>query len=58
MDPVWLVHYGPAAFGATALVIFVKTTIIDFICRLFGINRRYALASGFTLSQIAEFSFV
>ncbi len=35
-----------------------KTAVIFLIARFFGINRRYALATGLTLSQIGEFSFV
>ena len=58
MDPIWLYNYGPTAFAAAAAVICGKTAIIYFIGRVLGINRRYALASGLTLSQIGEFSFV
>jgi len=58
MDPIWLFNYGPTAFAAAAVVICGKTVIIYLIGRMLGINRRYALASGLTLSQIGEFSFV
>ena len=58
MEPIWLLTYGPRALVAAAVVIGAKTVIIYFITRVFGIDRRYALASGLTLSQIGEFSFV
>ena len=58
MEPIWLLTYGPRALVAAAVVICAKTAIIYFITRVFGIDRRYALASGLTLSQIGEFSFV
>ena len=58
MEPIWLLNYGPAALAAAVVVICGKTVIIYFIGRVFGIDRRYALASGLTLSQIGEFSFV
>ncbi len=58
MDPTWLLDYGPAALAAVAVVVCGKTAIIYFIGRGFGLGRRYALASGLTLSQIGEFSFV
>jgi CPA2 family monovalent cation:H+ antiporter-2 len=58
MEPIWLLDYGPTAFAAVALVICIKTAIIYFIGRWFDLSRRYALASGLTLSQIGEFSFV
>jgi CPA2 family monovalent cation:H+ antiporter-2 len=58
LDPIWLIKYGPAAFAVAAAVICGKTAIIYFIGRTLGIKRRYALASGLTLSQIGEFSFV
>jgi CPA2 family monovalent cation:H+ antiporter-2 len=58
MDPIWLLKYGSTALAAVAAVICGKTAIIYLIGRVIGINRRYALASGLTLSQIGEFSFV
>lgn len=58
MDPIWLLKYGPTALVAVAIVICGKTAIIYFIGRGLSIDRRYALASGLTLSQIGEFSFV
>ncbi len=58
MDPTWLLYYGPVALAAVVIVICGKTAVIFLIARLFGINQRYALATGLTLSQIGEFSFV
>jgi len=58
MDPTWLLDYGPTALAAVAAVVCGKTAIVYFLGRVFGIGRRYALASGLALSQIGEFSFV
>jgi CPA2 family monovalent cation:H+ antiporter-2 len=58
VKPFWfLTHLHWVLLGA--IVVFVlKTLIIYGIARLFGLNNRQALATGITLSQIGEFSFV
>lgn len=58
MEPSWLLHYGPLAAVLVAGVVVGKAGIIYLAARLFSIERRYALAVGFTLAQIGEFSFV
>jgi CPA2 family monovalent cation:H+ antiporter-2 len=58
VKPIWfLTHLHWVLLGA--IVIFVlKTLIIYGVARLFGLNNRQAFATGITLSQIGEFSFV
>jgi monovalent cation:H+ antiporter-2, CPA2 family len=58
MDPAWLLHYGGAALAAMFAIMVLKTLVIFIICRVLRLKSRYALATGLTLSQIGEFSFV
>jgi len=44
--------------GMAAAVVVVKTAIIFLVAKLFGVERRPALASGLLLSQGGEFGFV
>ncbi|MEH0021484.1 MAG: cation:proton antiporter [Desulfobacter sp.] len=58
IKPVWFLthlHY----ILPLALVIFIgKAGVIYGVTRMFGLDRRHALATGITLGQIGEFSFV
>ena len=58
IKPVWFMshlHY----ILPLALAIFVfKAGVIYCVTRLFGLDRRHALATGITLGQVGEFSFV
>ena len=58
IKPIWFfshLHY----ILPMALVIFVlKAFVIYGVTRLFGLDRRHALATGITLGQVGEFSFV
>ena len=57
-NPLWFVAHFHWVLLAAAAVFIVKTLIIYGVSRLFGLNNRHALATGITLSQIGEFSFV
>ncbi|HCY87684.1 MAG TPA: sodium:proton exchanger [Desulfobacteraceae bacterium] len=58
IKPLWFVthlHY----IVPTALIIFVlKAGVLFCVTRMFGLDRRHALATGITLGQVGEFSFV
>lgn len=56
--PVWFVTHLYWIALVSIIVVVVKTGIIYAVCRLFGLENRQALATGITLSQIGEFSFV
>ena len=57
-NPLWFIAHFHWVLLAAAAVFIVKTLIIYGVSRLFGLNNRHALATGITLSQIGEFSFV
>jgi CPA2 family monovalent cation:H+ antiporter-2 len=57
-NPLWFIanlHW--VMLSATAVFV-VKALIIYGVARLFGLNNRHAIATGITLGQIGEFSFV
>ena len=56
--PLWFLAHLHWILPAAAGVFLLKTVVIHVICRLLGLNRKYALATGITLGQIGEFSFV
>ena len=56
--PMWFVTHLPWIVLVSLLVLMLKTGIIYGVTRLFGLGNRQALATGITLSQVGEFSFV
>lgn len=57
-NPAWIFqHWRLVAIGAAAVFVG-KTVVIYVVARLFHSSRHDALATGFTLAQIGEFSFV
>ena len=57
-EPLWLVRHLHWVIGGLVLVVGVKTLIIFAIARYFNNSQVQALATGFALSQVGEFSFV
>jgi len=57
-DPVWFLGNWPKVLLWLLLVIIGKTLIVYGVGRLFGMGHRISLATGITLAQIGEFSFV
>ena len=56
--PLWFVKHIHWIVSVSAMVLIFKTGIVYGVARLFGLESRQALATGITLSQIGEFSFV
>jgi len=56
--PLWFITHLPWIFLVSTLVLILKTGIIYGVGRLFSLDNRQALATGITLSQVGEFSFV
>ncbi|HHE74334.1 MAG TPA: sodium:proton exchanger [Desulfobacteraceae bacterium] len=56
--PMWFVTHLPWIALVSMLVLMLKTVIIYGVTRLFSLDNRQALATGITLSQVGEFSFV
>ena len=56
--PMWFLTHLPWILLVSILVLMLKTGIIYGVTRLFGLDNRQALATGITLSQVGEFSFV
>lgn len=56
--PMWFVTHLPWIVLVSLLVLILKTGIIYGVARLFRLDNRQALATGITLSQVGEFSFV
>jgi CPA2 family monovalent cation:H+ antiporter-2 len=56
--PLWFLAHLHWVVLAAGLIFVVKTGIIYGVCRLFGLNNTQAIATGITLGQIGEFSFV
>jgi monovalent cation:H+ antiporter-2, CPA2 family len=57
-DPAWFLANWGAVLAWLVIVFIGKTLIVFGICWLLNLNVVYALATGFTLAQIGEFSFV
>jgi CPA2 family monovalent cation:H+ antiporter-2 len=57
-DPLWLVQHLHWVITGLLLVFVFKTLIVYAVVRYFGNGPIHALATGFTLAQIGEFSFV
>jgi monovalent cation:H+ antiporter-2, CPA2 family len=56
--PVWFLLHLHWIVGAASAIFILKTGIVYFIVRWFGLNRRQSLATGISLAQVGEFSFV
>jgi len=56
--PMWFIKHLHWVALASVTVLILKTGIIYIVGRLFRLENRQALATGITLSQIGEFSFV
>jgi len=56
--PMWFVTHLPWIVLVSLLILMLKTGIIYGVGRLFSLDNRQALATGITLSQVGEFSFV
>ena len=56
--PMWFVTHLPWIAFVSIMVLLLKTGIIYGVGRLFSLDNRQALATGITLSQVGEFSFV
>lgn len=57
-NPAWLMANAVQALFWLSVVFALKTMIIFFICMGFRMGRLVSLATGITLAQIGEFSFV
>ncbi|MCG6910518.1 MAG: cation:proton antiporter [Deltaproteobacteria bacterium] len=57
-NPSWLLAHVAQALFWLAVVFALKTAIIFVICMGFRMGRLFSLATGITLAQIGEFSFV
>jgi CPA2 family monovalent cation:H+ antiporter-2 len=57
-EPVWLLNHITIVASGLAAVFIGKSIIIYLLCCLFKISNRQALATGITLAQVGEFSFV
>jgi CPA2 family monovalent cation:H+ antiporter-2 len=56
--PLWFLSNAHWVLAAALLIFVLKTAIGFGVCRLFGLDRRHALATGISLGQVGEFSFV
>lgn len=56
--PLWFLTHAHWILPAALLIFVVKALIIFAVGLIFGLDRRYALATGITLGQVGEFSFV
>jgi K+:H+ antiporter len=56
--PMWFLYHLHWVLLAGVMILILKTGIIFGVGRLFKLDNRQALATGITLSQVGEFSFV
>ncbi len=56
--PMWFLNHLHWILLAGSLILLLKTGIIFLVARLFSLDARKAFATGITLSQVGEFSFV
>jgi CPA2 family monovalent cation:H+ antiporter-2 len=56
--PTWFFDHMHWVLPAAGLVFIIKVLVMTAVGRLFGLTGRYALATGISLGQIGEFSFV
>ncbi|MHC4956471.1 MAG: cation:proton antiporter [Planctomycetota bacterium] len=57
-DPRWIFANAPLVLGLACAIIVGKAGVIVAITRVFGGTRRGGVATGMTLAQVGEFSFV
>jgi len=58
VKPHWFITHMHWIIMVAVLIFILKTVIIYGVGRIFGLDNRQALATGITLGQIGEFSFV
>ncbi len=58
IKPVWFMSHLHYILSLALVIFVVKACVIYGVTRLFGLDRRHALATGITLGQVGEFSFV
>jgi K+:H+ antiporter len=58
IKPLWFITHLHYILPLAGLIFLIKAGVIYAITRALGLDRRYALATGITLGQIGEFSFV
>lgn len=58
LDPGWMLYNAHWVLAALAAIVFVKTAVIYGVARFFRRPPVEALATGITLAQVGEFSFV
>lgn len=56
--PMWFLVHIHWVLGLAAGIFFLKSAIVYGTGRLFGMNDRHSLATGISLAQVGEFSFV
>lgn len=56
--PLWFVFHMHWILGIAIIIFLLKTLIVYGAGRLFGLNNRQAMATGISLAQVGEFSFV
>lgn len=56
--PLWFIAHIHWIASAAVIIFLFKTVVLYVVCRLFRLDRRHALATGITMAQIGEFSFV
>jgi len=58
LNPMWFLLHLHWIFLVALVIFILKSALIYFIAGFFGLDSRHALATGITLAQIGEFSFV
>jgi CPA2 family monovalent cation:H+ antiporter-2 len=58
VKPLWFLNHLHWILPGALVIFIVKAAIIFGVARLFGLNNRHAFATGITLGQVGEFSFV
>lgn len=58
VKPMWFITHIHWILAASTVIFIVKALLIFGSGRLFGLNNRQALATGISLAQVGEFSFV
>lgn len=56
--PMWFFSHLHWVVLVAVAIFLLKTIVIFIVTRLFGLDRRHAMATGLTLAQVGEFSFV
>jgi CPA2 family monovalent cation:H+ antiporter-2 len=56
--PVWFFSHIHWVVLAAAVIVVFKSILIFMVGRLFGLDRRQSMATGISLAQVGEFSFV